>query len=308
MKKLPAAPAMRVLAVFVALLPLLNCGTSTSNGLQKITVTPANATIAKGENLQLVATGSYSDGSQQTLKDSVTWQTSKPTIATIGDQGQVTGMGEGASQVSATYQGVTGSTSVTIGGPALIGISVSPTPSSLALGESEPLTATGKFSDGTTQDLTRSATWSSSATGIATVGPTGSVVAAGLGTATITATSGSVNGNASVTVGKAALLGITVSPNPSSVPVGESEQLAATGRFSDGSTLDLTQSVTWTTSGAGIASVGASGSVLGNALGTATITATSGSMAGSASVTVGKAALVGITVSPAQSSLSLIHI
>ncbi len=303
MKKLPAAPAMRVLAVFVALLPLLNCGTNSAVQLQKITVTPANATVAKGENLQLVATGNYSDGSQQVLTDSVTWQTSKPTVATIGDQGQVTGMGEGASQVSATYQSVTGSTYVTIGAPALIGISVSPTPSNLPLGESEQLAATGKFSDGTTQDLTQTATWSSSGTGIASVGPTGSVLAAGLGTATITATSGSVNGTASVTVAQAVLLSITVNPNSLSLPVGESQQLAATGKFSDGSTQDLTQSASWSSSGAGTANVTPTGSVVAAAMGTATITATSGSVNGTALVTVGQAALLGITVSPNPSSV-----
>lgn len=303
MKKLPAAPAMRVLAVFVALLPLLNCGTNSAVQLQKITVTPANATVAKGENLQLVATGNYSDGSQQTLTDSVTWQTSKPTVATIGDQGQVTGMGEGASQVSATYQSVTGSTYVTIGAPALIGISVSPTPSSLPLGESEQLTATGKFSDGTTKDLTQSATWSSSGTGIASIGPTGSVLAAGLGTATITAASGSITGSASVTVAQAVLLSITLSPSSVSLPVGESQQLTATGKFSDGSTQDLTQSAAWASSVTGTANVTPTGSVLAASTGTANITATSGSVSGAASVSVGQAALLGITVSPNPSSV-----
>jgi uncharacterized protein YjdB len=305
MRKLPATPALRVLAVFVALLPLLNCGSSSSVQLQKITVTPANATVAKGENLQLVATANYSDGSEQVLTDSVTWQSSKPTVAAIGNQGQVTGMGEGASQVSAAYQGVSGSTYVTIGAPALIGISVSPTPSSLPLGESEQLTATGKFSDGTTQDLTQSATWSSSGTGIASVGPTGSVLAAGLGTATITATSGSINGTASISVAQAVLLGITVSPSSVSLPLGESQQLTATGKFSDGSTQDLTQSAAWASSVAGTASVTPAGSVLATAMGTANITATLGSISGAAAVTVGQAALVGITVSPAQSSVPI---
>jgi uncharacterized protein YjdB len=301
MKMLPAALAVRVLAVLVALLPLLNCGTNT--GLQKITVTPANPSVAKGQTVQLVATGSYSDGSQQNLTDSVTWQTSKPTIAGIGDQGQVTGMDEGASQVSATYQGITGSTYVTIGAPALIGISVSPTQSSLPLGESEQLTATGNFSDGTTQNLTQSAAWSSSGTGIASVGPTGSVLAAGLGAATITASSGSINGSASINVAQAVLLSITVSPGSVTLPVGGSQQLTAMGKFSDGSTQDLTQSAVWASSVTGTANVTRTGSVLAAAPGTVNITATSGSISGAASVTVGQAALLGITVSPNLSSV-----
>ena len=298
------AHAIRVLALFVGCAALLNCGTNNTS-LKTITVTPANATVAKGENLQLVATGVYSDGSTQVLTDSVTWQTNKSAIAAVSEQGQVTGMGEGAAQVSASYQQVTGSTYVTIGAPALVGISVTPTPSSLPVGESEQLTATGKFSDGTTQNLTQSVTWASSGTGIATVTPTGSVLGNALGTASITATSAALTGSASVTVGQAALVGITVTPNPSSVPLGESEQLTATAKFSDGSTQNVTQSVTWASSGTGIATVNSAGSVLATGGGTANITATMGTTNGTASVTVGQAALIGITITPSQSSLPI---
>lgn len=301
MKSFSSTHAIRVFALLLALLPLLNCGTGTK--LDKITVAPANQSLAKGENLQLSATGFYSDGTQQNLTDSVAWQISKNSIASINDQGLATGMGEGASQVSASYQGVTGSTNLTVGAPALLSISVTPTPSSVPLGESEQLTATGTYSDGTTQDVTQSATWSTSGTGIASVNATGSVVAAGMGTANITAASGSVNGSASVTVGQAVLLGITVSPSQMTVPLGESRQLTATGKYSDGSMQDLTQSAAWASSAKGVITVSAPGSVLANGNGSATVTASLGTTNGSSVVAVGQAALMSIAVNPAQSSL-----
>jgi len=306
-------PAMRVIALFICCATLLNCGSGRSAqqtgseqpALQTITISPANQTIADGTGLQLSAMGTYSNSSTQTLTSLVTWQTNKSAIATVNGQGYVNGLTQGAAQISASYEGVTGSTLLTVGTAVLVSISVSPGSSSLPIGESEQLAATGKFSDGSTQDLTQSASWSSLSTGIASVSSSGSVLANTTGNTTITAASGSVSGQASIAVGQAVLTSITVSPNSSSVPLGDSEQLTATGNYSNGSTQNLTQSATWSSAGNGIASVNASGTVTTSSTGTTMVTATVGSVAGSASVTVGQAALLSISVAPAQSSMAL---
>src|SRR5260370_41711967 len=73
---------------------------------------------------------------------------------------------------------------------------------------SAPFSATGHFSDGTTQNLTNTATWTSSDTTIATISATG--VATGVkagGPVTLTATSGAITGTASLTVTAAGSLG-----------------------------------------------------------------------------------------------------
>ena len=93
-----------------------------------------------------------------------------------------------------------------LGGPPTlqsVSISVSQARSGFVVGQGETLQfkATGNYSDGSTQDLTSSAAWSSSDTSLATVTAglaTGS--ATSLGTLTITATSGSVSGSAVLTV------------------------------------------------------------------------------------------------------------
>ncbi len=46
-------------------------------------------------------------------------------IANVNAQGVVVGMGAGVAQLSAAYQGVTGSASVTVGAPALLSIAIS---------------------------------------------------------------------------------------------------------------------------------------------------------------------------------------
>src|SRR5208282_6779524 len=110
-----------------------------------------------------------SDGSQKNLTSTVTWQTSSSSIAKINAGGDLTGVSPGSTQVSASYQGIAGNASITVGPPALVSIAVSANQSTLPLGESEPLTATGSFSDGSTQDLTQSATWAASPSTVAKI-------------------------------------------------------------------------------------------------------------------------------------------
>jgi len=94
------------------------------------------------------------------------------------------------------------SLTVTIGTPpTLVSITVTPNPASVAAGSTLQFTATGTFSDNSTQNLTSTATWSSSNTGIATINAAGlaSGVTAG-GPVTIKAAQSGVNGTAQLTV------------------------------------------------------------------------------------------------------------
>jgi uncharacterized protein YjdB len=81
------------------------------------------------------------------------------------------------------------------------------------------------------------------------------------GTATITATYLGVSGTSTLTVSKATLSSITITPSPLSVARGGSQQLTATGLYSDSTSYDLTAAATWLSSTATVASVSnASGS------------------------------------------------
>ena len=131
---------------------------------------------------------------------------------------------------------------VTVLPAVLLAVTVSPLVASIPVGETEQFTATGHYSDGSTQDLTDSVTWASSSSGTATVsntaGSQGEVTAVADGATTITATdpTTSIEGVSAVTVLPAVLLAVTVSPLVASIPVGETEQFTATGHYSDGST------------------------------------------------------------------------
>src|SRR5262249_36916776 len=79
-------------------------------------------------------------------------------------------------------------------------ISVTPANPSVANGQPPQFTATGTFSDGSTQVLTSGVSWSSSNTGIATISASGLASAVGVGSATITATDGGVPSSTMLTV------------------------------------------------------------------------------------------------------------
>jgi outer membrane protein assembly factor BamB/uncharacterized protein YjdB len=91
--------------------------------LLSIAVTPNNPTVTVGKTKQLTATGSYSDGSTQDLTAQVTWESSDPAKATVSNTGLVTGENYGSTTVTATLEGISGSTLVNVFQP-----TPSPTP------------------------------------------------------------------------------------------------------------------------------------------------------------------------------------
>jgi hypothetical protein len=83
--------------------------------------------------------------------------------------------------------------------PTLTSISVTPTSASIAAGATQAFTATGHFSDGSTQNLTSTAMWESSSTAVAMIGAnTGFATAVGTGSTNITATQNRVHSNMAV--------------------------------------------------------------------------------------------------------------
>lgn len=271
--------------------------------LVSIAISPTTASVAAGRAQQFTATGTYSDGSMQNLTSVLTWSSSATSVATVNASGLATSSTQGVTNVVGSLGSISASATLTVTAPVLDSIAVSPSAAAIPDGTTQQFTATGTYSDGTTQDLTNSASWSSSAPGIATIGSGGLATGAGIGSATVSATSGAITGSAALTVGQPALVSIAITPPSPSLALGTSQPLKATGTYTDGSTQDLTATVTWGTTDSSIASVsnlGIAGSV---AVGGTSVSAVSGSITGSTSLTVTPAALVSIAVTPAIPSI-----
>ena len=273
-----------------------------SASLVSIAVTPANPSIAKGAAQQFTATGTYSDNSTQNLTSSVTWGSTNTAVAMISSGGLATGIGTGSTTISATSGSISGSTSLTVTAPVLVSISVTPANPLIVKNGTQQFTATGTYSDNSTQNLTSSVTWSSTNTGVATITSGGLATGVATGSTTIQATSGSISGSTNLTV-TATLVSIAVTPANSSIGAGATQQFTATGTYSDNSTQNLTSSVTWSSTNTAVATITSAGLASGVATGSTTIRATSGSISGSTNLTVTGPVLVSIAVTPANPSI-----
>src|SRR5262249_22917794 len=186
--------------------------TVTAAALQSIAVTPANPSLAKGLTQQFTATGTFSDNSTQNLTNQVTWASATPGVATISTAGLATAVATGTSSISATLNGVTGSTTLPVTADALQSIAVTPANASVAKGLTQQFTATGTFSDNTTQNLTNQVTWASATTSVATINAAGLATAVATGTSSISATLNGVTGSTTLTGTAAALQSMPGAP------------------------------------------------------------------------------------------------
>lgn len=278
-----------------------------------VAVTPAGTSLAKGLTRQFTATATLSDNTTKDVSSSATWLSSAAGFATVSTTGLVKAENPGESFIRATVDGIQGSTKVTVTAATAKEVQVTPNSPSIPRGMSEQLTATLVMTDNTTSNVTATATWLSTAPGVATVDAAGLVMAKNTGPATISATIDGKTGSTVVTVVSATLQSIQVEPTSVVLPKGGFErQLKATGVFSDDTTNDITTQVLWVSSDETVATVSNAAGSKGlatssaNTAGTTNVTAKFGSTTSAAVViTVNADTLTGIGVTPAGSTIAL---
>lgn len=219
-------------------------------------------------------------------------------VATLGCGSNNSGSGTSTGTSTGT---TTGSS------PSLVAITTTPTTVNVAIGATQQFTAMASYSDGSSSNVTSTATWSSKTTSVATVSSGGMVTGVAAGSTTVTATVNGISGSATVTVPAAAptLSTIAVTPASPSVTVGGTQQFTATGTYSDGTTKPITSSVTWTTASSSIATISSAGVATGVAAGTTTVTASQNGVNGTASITVNAPVISTIAITPSTASLNV---
>ena len=280
--------------------------------LTSIAVGPPDSSVAMGLSSQFTATGLYSDGSKQDVSSQVTWSSTNAAAAWISNAGLATTAGPGSTLITAKLGKMSGSTSLNVTAATLVVIDLTPTNASLANGLSGRFIATGVYTDNSVHDITASVTWASSVNSVASIsnapGSNGMTTTTGPGSTIISASLGAVSASTTLTVTSATLVSIEVTPTNPSVANGLSETLQATGVYTDHSTHDLTSSVTWSSSVAGVASVsntpGSNGLATTAIPGSTTITAMLGATSGSTNLTVTAATLVSLGVTPANPTIA----
>lgn len=305
---------------------------SSVQGSQTLTVTAATLTaidvsagnppsatpnLPLGNSLQFNALGHFSDSSTLDLTGQVAWSSTVEATATISNAADSIGLADsltkGVTTIKATHVAstVAGSATLTVTDAVVVSIEVAPASASVAKGLTRQFTATGAYSDGTSSDITDLVTWSSSDPAKATVsnaaGSRGLATGTGVGSATLTAALDGVSGTAALSVTDAVLQSINVTPSAAKVAKGDQPQYTATGLFSDGSTLDITGTVTWGSSDATVVQISnatdSEGLATALAPGKVDISASLDSVTGKTTLEVTTAVVRSIEIVPAAPSV-----
>lgn len=286
--------------------------------VNSVVVTPTNSTVVAGLTRQFIATANYNDGSAVDVSNTAIWASSNTAVAIMNPNGNnnsglATAQMQGSAQISASFNDQSGSANLTVTAASLNSLLITPANSSLIAGQSRQYTATGVYSDGSSENLTAQVNWTSSDNAIALPNASmnsnsGLVAGVSAGTVQIQATLGGVSAQTNLTVTNAILSSISVTPISSTVVAGLSRQFTATGVYSDGSTLDITQSVIWASANTQVAILSvngnsSSGLATGQAAGQVQISATLQGQSGAATLTVTTANLTGISVTPLNPSV-----
>ena len=138
--------------------------------------------------------------------------------------------------------------------PVLTSITVGPS-TTIQTGTTIQMSAVGTYNDGSTSKLSN-VLWSSATPSVAKVNSSGLVTGVEPGQATIAGAKETATGTATISVTVSGLTSINVSTQDglTSIAYGESEQFLATGTAS-GQQINITDSVTWTTSPSSIQNV-----------------------------------------------------
>lgn len=275
--------------------------------LVAVQVTPALATIALGGTQAFVATANYDDGTTANVTALATWSSSNPVAVSIDSAGVATGLlGGKAVQIHAVFGATDGWASLVVSAATIATIELAPAGASLAKGQALQFQATATLTDGTMLNVTLQATWSSTATAIATVNAQGMVTAVATGTSLIHATVGAVTGTRNLVVTDATVTGVAVTPSMmTSFVGGPLMQFKAMAALSDGSYADVTAQATWLSSDVLIAAIDAQGKATPLAQGAAQVSATyQGVKSGYAAISVAPAVVSSVQVLPATASLA----
>jgi uncharacterized protein YjdB len=155
--------------------------------------------VPTGQTSELTASASTTGG-KQVVTSGVTWQSSNPGVATVSDAGILTAIAPGTVTVTAAYQGVTGSLTITVADVTVSAITLYGT-TSVTRGGTTQLMATAVLGDGSMRIVTNFAAWASLNTDIATVSSSGLVTTLSTaGTVTVTATYLGTTGSVDITV------------------------------------------------------------------------------------------------------------
>lgn len=194
----PAAPAPTSAATLPPAAPALSA----------FVVTVPFGTIAVGDDETATAIATFADGTQKDVTAQAAWKSSDTTQLAVTNDGKITGIAGGSTDVLASYQGSSAKRQIIVLN--IDAVFVTAPTSQFNIGDTVNLSASALLGDRSFRDITATATWESSASAVASIAAGGALHVNGPGAADIKAIFRTASGTAHVSVPSA--------PAPSPTP------------------------------------------------------------------------------------------
>lgn len=282
----------------------------------ELALSPSQPRIASGTGQSFTVRASLPDGRIKDISAQLEWSvrddSGRAVPAAVMLPGLITVEHPGRYRVRAVNResGRAVETSLEVTAATLQSVAISPLLPAIALGTRQRFTLTGTFSDGTTQDVSALAAWSTKSvvgTGVATIDSTGLCTSKAVGKAQVTGRYSTRSASTTLQVTPAVITNLAVTPATPTIAKGTALQFAATATFSDSTVQDVTALADWSVqdiTGTGVASIDELGSAVGLSIGQVAVSADYSGATGSTTLTVTAARATGLTVAPASATIA----
>jgi uncharacterized protein YjdB len=267
-----------------------------------VVVQPTTQSLVEGQTAQIRAQPMDVTGKPLAGRV-VLWSTSNAAVATVTSTGVVTAQSPGNAVITATSEGKSGTSAVTVTALPPNAVVVTPAQVLVQQGATSQLSAQVLDSQGRVVPNSQ-VTFSSSDNAIATVSSSGLVSGVAPGKVTISATSAGLTGTAQVTVTPIPVGRVVVTPASPTIAIGTTITLSAQALSASGQPL-TGRTVVWSSSLPSIASVSAQGVVTGLAAGNTVVFASIDGVLGWVNVTVIPAPVATVTISPSAPGVAV---
>lgn len=286
--------------VALAALAAAGCGDNLDRDRPQLEVDPAAASVALGRDLTLTARYVAGDGAL-VPGDELTWTSSAPTIATVtaGADGTaiVHGVALGPAVITAQGGGEERAAMISVRAAEVASIAIDPPAPVVPAGACTVVHLLATRTDGVVVPVDGTQVSWSTVAGVIAVGADGTLCWVRAGDDAVVARYAGLVAHAPVTIGPASRTGIFIEA-PFILHPGEVDQALAFMGYSDGTTEDVTDEVTWSLLGPGVVTVSASGQLVAIAPGFAQLRATLDGFTADFGVQVQPFQIVEIRVTP----------
>lgn len=292
--------------------------------LTRLEINPVYSNVSIGTSINYQATGLYSNGTRRDLSSIIQFISSNPAAASFQIQNQTGAIFKahsmGRIQISANYLGQTASATLAITDKEVTHLTIESVNNTLISGFQSQLKAFGHYNDGSRIELTSNVIWNSSDEEILTVsnqiGAQGELLGIKAGQVQVTAQTSNLTAQTNIQVSEAILLNIAITPAQLLISKETHFKVKAHGVFSDGTTLDLTKDVLWTSSSPSQLEMNSYGNQAGyvtnlsNGSGYPAVNISASYLGITSSpsiITITPADLIGIVLNPTYISMPLYH-